>query len=138
MLDDFDKMRAMSQGGVLVTSDVTGMDFSLGGLALAACCYATLCKSEANEQFDRTAMAYAYAEAAPMYPHYTARLATEPARPALTSDVDSQGRAIDTILKEGVIIDGVRRPLDPNWKSPLVERDVKVSIRLLSCSPASN
>ena len=36
VLDDFDLMRDRSKDSVLITSDVSGMDFSLGGLALLA------------------------------------------------------------------------------------------------------
>ena len=46
---------------------------------------------------------------------------------ALTSDLDDRARAIDTILKEGVVVDGVVRKLDLDLKSPLVERDTKRS-----------
>ena len=63
VLDDFDLMRDRSKDGVLVTSDVSGMDFSLGGLALLAAYHAILCKSQPSESFDRAAVAYAYLEA---------------------------------------------------------------------------
>ena len=43
---------------------------------------------------------------------------------ALTSDVDDRARAIDTLLREGVLINDQRCHLDPSWVSPLDERDV--------------
>ena len=63
----FQDMRKLSAGGDLFTSDVTGMDFSLGSLALAAAYYAMLCTTERSEAFNRAAIAYAYCEADPMY-----------------------------------------------------------------------
>ena len=45
------------------------------------------------------------------------------------TQIDDSARAINTMLKEGVVVDGVRRPLDPDWVSPLVERDNKTSAR---------
>ena len=46
----------------------------------------------------------------------------------MTSDVNDRARAIDTLRKEGVIINEQRCHLDPAWVSPLDERDVRVSL----------
>ena len=64
VLEDLQAMRDSSEQGDLVTSDVTGMDFSLGGLALVAVYHAT---SHRSRDFNRAALAYAYCEADPMY-----------------------------------------------------------------------
>ena len=56
LLDDFDEMRKVSKDEVLVTSDVTGMDFCLGGLVAAYPYYATLCETTKSEDFKRAAM----------------------------------------------------------------------------------
>ena len=75
-------------------------------------------------------MSFAYCEADPMY--LLGRMLYRQAQhgvcqtgSALTSDEDTQARTIDTILKEGVVVRGQCRLLDPEWASPLVERSIR-------------
>ena len=53
---------------------------------------------------------------------------------ALTSDKDTQARTINTILKEGVVVRGQCRLLNPEWASPLVERSIRSSEKAILLS----
>ena len=131
-LDDFAEMRKVSKDEVLVTSDVTGMDFCLGGLVAAYPYYATLCETTKSEDFKRAAMSFSYCEADPIYLierecYRQAGHSTCQTGSALTSIIDTVSRTVDTVLKEGVLSGGKRYKLSADWVSPLVERDIKTS-----------
>ncbi|CAE7372970.1 unnamed protein product, partial [Symbiodinium sp. CCMP2456] len=106
--------------------DVRRDSLALSWLAITRrCARASLAKELSTQRWP-----FAYVEADPMYLvdrvlHRQAGHDVCQTGSALTSDVDDRARAIDTILKEGVVIDGEVRKLDPAWQSPLVERDIR-------------